>query len=440
MEANSTAEESCPNTGGLRIDGGLDTPGFHFVDAWNHPQQNWHVIGWVVCALLLLITWTTAFVVISRHLKNYYDPNIQRHKLRVLLYPPFYATLAWLSYLRYDYATTITFFATLFESFAVFNLYACLQAYLKPFRDEAGGAKIPLTTKVFSLFTVNLKSKFGLHYRVITDILVFQYPLWAIIDAFVSIFTSIKGFYCGSSYNFHGAHVYLVIINFTSLSIILSALFTYLAVFEAEWKKGQISAHGMFWCVKAPIMIIFYGGDILLTGLTTAGVIHGTTGETSSDGIAWPAAAVKNGIYVIIVCVVMCAVTFMMVKYFGPRDNLTNQLEKDVRPLGVWVAIVDAYLGYIPEFLYNVFGCGKDSYQLVRKRVELRSRKQREKLVAGDPGANLLQPDGRHDEEYSMSQQHAPSYNTGYNNTSIPEPSHQYQPPPKGRESNYRQV
>lgn len=48
------------------------------------------------------------------------------------------------------------FFATLFESFAVYNLYTCLQAYLAPYREEAGSAKIPITTKVFGLFTVNL--------------------------------------------------------------------------------------------------------------------------------------------------------------------------------------------------------------------------------------------------------------------------------------------
>lgn len=48
------------------------------------------------------------------------------------------------------------FFATLFESFAVYNLYTCLQAYLQPFRDEAGNTKEPITTKVFGLFTIRL--------------------------------------------------------------------------------------------------------------------------------------------------------------------------------------------------------------------------------------------------------------------------------------------
>ncbi|KAI7864945.1 organic solute transporter Ostalpha-domain-containing protein, partial [Spinellus fusiger] len=306
------------------------------------------------------------------------DPNVQRHKLRVLLYPPFYATLAWLSYLRYDYSTTITFFATLFEAFAVFNLYVGIQAYLAPFREEAALTKVPIDAKVMFLFNIHIKSKFGLHYRVITDMLVFQYPLWAMVDALISIISSVKGYYCPESYNLHGAHVYLVIVNFASLSLILTALFTYLAVFDEEWKRGKIKAHGMFWCVKGPIMIIFYFGELLLSGLTMAGIIHGTTGETSSDGIAWPASAVKQGIFVILVCTVMCVVSFLMARYFGPDETPAPSLDPDTKRMGVGMALVDAYLGYIPEFLYNVLCCGFDSYRLVRKRVELQARKRHE--------------------------------------------------------------
>ncbi|KAI8376087.1 organic solute transporter Ostalpha-domain-containing protein [Radiomyces spectabilis] len=392
---NSTISEgagdSCPTTGGLRNDGGFSQPGFHFKDLLSHPSQNWHVLGWLACLVLLLITWIVALYIVWKHLRNYYDPEIQRHKLRVLLYPPVYATLAWFSYLRYDYSTTIMFFATLFEAFAVYNLYACLQAYLKPFREEAGTIKEGVTTKVFMLFKVNLKSKWGMHYRIITDILVFQYPIWSIIDALVSVIASVKGYYCGESYNFHGAHVYLVIINFISLSIILSALFTYLAIFHEEWQRGHIKAHGMFWCVKGPIMVIFYFGEILLSVLETAHIIKGTDGTHSSDGLAWPAAAVKNGLYVILICACMCVIMFVMIKFFGPDDNINKALNQEGR-LSTWQAFVDGYLSYLPEFFYNVLCCGVDSYRLARKRMELKARKKREMYATSETTGHLLSP------------------------------------------------
>ncbi|KAK9767852.1 hypothetical protein K7432_001997 [Basidiobolus ranarum] len=321
---------------------------------------------------------------------------IQRHKLRVLLYPPFYATLAWISYLRYDYSTTILFFATLFEAFAVYNLYACLQAYLHPFREEAQGIKEPFSTKVFSMIKVDLKSKWGMHYRIITDILVFQYPIWSIIDAFISIFTELKGYYCESQFNVHGAYLWLTIVNFLSLSTILSALFTYLAVFHREWNKGQIHAHGMFWCVKGPIMVMFYAGNILLAILKSVGVIKGTDGSHSSDGLAWPAEEVQAGIYVIIVCTVMCAASFAMIKFYNIDDVSTSLMHSDTKhdtgtttpsKLTPWWAFVDAYLYYLPEFIRNVFCCGVDSFRLARKRIELVARRKQ----AGGPDRNTTQ-------------------------------------------------
>lgn len=122
----------------------------------------------------------------------------------------------------------------------------------------------------------------------------------SVVDAFVSIFTELKGRYCADSFSFKGAHVYLTIVNFIALSLIISTLFTYLAVYKDEWKRARISAHGFFWCVKGPIMINFYIGSLLLSGLAYKGVLHGTDGSHSSDGLAWSAEAVRNGLEVII--------------------------------------------------------------------------------------------------------------------------------------------
>ncbi|KAG0829431.1 hypothetical protein G6F18_008613 [Rhizopus arrhizus] len=224
---------------------------------------------------------------------------------------------------------------------------------------------------------LHLNSKWGMHYRIITDILVLQYPMWSLIDAFMSIFAELKGRYCEGVFSFKGAYVYLTIIDFVSLSIILTALFTYLDVFNEEWKKGLIRAHGMFWCVKGPIMVIFYLGDILLTLFTTTGVIKGTDGTHGS--IAWPADAVKNGLYVIIICFVMLVASGMMAKYFNPEDNIETALRTgQKKKMNAFGAFAHAYLAYIPEFLYKTLCCGVDSYRLLRKRRELRKRRARE--------------------------------------------------------------
>ncbi|KAL0076758.1 organic solute transporter Ostalpha-domain-containing protein [Phycomyces blakesleeanus] len=380
----------CPTPPGFVENAGF-RPGFNFLDMLEFPSQSWHIWGWGVSLVFAAATWIAALYLASLNVKSYEfvfvfsksDPKTQRHKLRVILYPPVYSTLSWFSYLRYDYSTTIEFFATVFEAFAVYNLYTCLQAYLQPFRKEAERTKEPMTARMFHMFTVHVKSKWGMHYRIITDILVLQFPIWSIIDSFISIFAEYKGVYCQGSYSFRGAYVYLVIINFISLSVILSALFTYLAIYRNEWFEGKIKAHGMFWCVKGPIMFIFYFGQILLTGLTSAKVIRGTDGTNSADSVAWPADAVKHGLYVIIVCTVMVVDIGLMFKYFGPTDNIQHARENGTEKMSVWRAITDGYLVYIPEFFYNLLCCGADSYRLMRKRVELRKRKNREKMSLG---------------------------------------------------------
>jgi hypothetical protein len=189
----------------------------------------------------------------------------------------------------------------------------------------------------------------------------------------VSIFTELKGRYCAGVYSFKGAYIYLTIIDFTSLTVILTVLFTYLDVFKREWLTGKVKAHGMFWCVKGPILVNFYFGELLLDVLTAAGVIKGTDGSDGS--ISWPADAVKNAIYILIVCVVMFVDSFMMLHYFGPADNIQNAGKTgQAKKTSAWKAFVDGYLAYIPEFLHTVLCCGFDSYKLMKKRIALKKR------------------------------------------------------------------
>ncbi|KAI8384633.1 organic solute transporter Ostalpha-domain-containing protein [Radiomyces spectabilis] len=331
-----------------------------------------HVWGWLSSGFLVLVTITLAAHTISEHLHHYCHSDIQRHKVRVLAYPPVYAIMAWLSYLRYDYETVIMFFASLFESFAVYNLYVCLQAYLQSYRDKYQGQKIPVSTKVFGIYRFKLKSKFGLHFRVITDILVVQFPIWNILSAIISIAAQINGIYCDGQFTFKGAYLYLAALDFISLSIILMALFTYLSVFDDEWKDGRIRAHGMFWCVKGPIMVIFYFGDVLLSVLSYFDVIQDKL-PSHGGGTYWPAAAIKNGYYVLMICATMVIVAILMQRYFG-LDDSDILVEKPTH--SYMAAFVDGYLAFIPQFLLSVFVCGGDTVVLAKKRMRLRKQRR----------------------------------------------------------------
>lgn len=140
-------------------------------------------------------------------------------------------------------------------------------------------------------------------------------------------------------------------------------------------------------------MFIFYFGDILLSILETLNVIKGTDGTHSSDGLAWPAAAVKNGLEVILICAVMTVTMIFMHKFFGPQDAVTKHVEEDTPRMTGWMAIFDGYLSYLPEFFYQLLCCGVDSYRLAKKRVELRARRKREMYATeGNASTHALSP------------------------------------------------
>jgi hypothetical protein len=193
-----------------------------------------------------------------------------------------------------------------------------------------------------------------------------------IISSLVSIFAQIKGVYCDGQLSPQGAYVYLATIQFISLSIILMALFTYLSVYNDEWKQGNIRAHGMFWCVKGPIMVIFYFGDILLATLKYFEVIKDQPPITPG-GLFWTAAAIKNGYYVLIICICMAAVAMLMQHYFG-LDAIEEQTE--VPDYTYFEAFADGFLAYIPQFVKNVFHCGGDTVVLAKKRIKLRKERR----------------------------------------------------------------
>ncbi|KAI8370821.1 hypothetical protein EDC96DRAFT_552392 [Choanephora cucurbitarum] len=334
----------CPTTGGLSEHG--FNPEFDLKDLVLNPSHTMHVWGWLASGFLVLVAITLASHTINEHLHHYCTPEIQRHKVRVIAYPAAYSILAWISYLKYDYET--------------------------PYRARNEGVKESISTKVFGIISLRIKSKWGLHFRVIIDILVFQFPIWNILSAFISIFAQIKGVYCDGVFSTQGAYIYLTVIQFISLSIILMALFSYLSVFEAEWKEGDIKAHQMFWCVKAPIMVIFYFGDILLAVLSYFEVIQDISYSTTS-GTYWTAAAIKNGYYVLLICTTMAVVSVLMQLYFGVSDADYEQGEPDCN---YFEALWDGFLAYIPQFILSVFMCGGDTVTLAKKRIKLKKERR----------------------------------------------------------------
>ncbi|KAI9305766.1 hypothetical protein BJ944DRAFT_239352 [Cunninghamella echinulata] len=341
---------SCPTEKGLQDPSLFRQPGFKIGDIWEHPDK----------------------------------PRIQQHKLRILMYPPMYSLLSWFSYLRPDYATTILFFATIFEAFAVYNLYTCLQDYLLPLRMKAGDKKESIKIKLRCI-----------RFRM------------SIIKSLISIISQSQGYYCESSFNFRGTHIYLVLINIVSLVTAIITLIIYLVVYREDFKQLQVPSRGMFWTIKLPIFIEFFIRNILSSILKYVAIIKAK--KTGNHGLdQGRAEQIKVGLESIITCFIMCVASLMMIKYYNLDKDISRtqhynetsysyiededeiQMEQNsndiilsdnindintdaiqLKKLPVWFAIMDAYFYYIPEFIRQVYGCWAGTCQLVCKRRQL---------------------------------------------------------------------
>ncbi|CAO3637918.1 unnamed protein product [Cunninghamella blakesleeana] len=381
-------------------------PGFSFSEAMKHPDENWNVILWIASSFFILITTIVCFTIIAKHVRNYNQPIIQQHKLRILIYPPFYALLTWIAYLQMDYATVILFFASFFEAFAVFNLYTCLFDYLQPLRDQMKDKKVPVDIKVLGCFHLRVKSKWGMHFRVIIGILVIQFPVWTIFNAIISLIAQSQGYYCESAPSIHGAHVYLMVIEFISLFTILTSLIIYMRVFSDELRQENVPYMGMFWTIKFPIFIVFFVSTAVLSMLEFKNIIQPIYSKIDGS-ILWTPIQIKTSIKTSICCFAMFIASMMMMNYYQvdeyrPKvnDNMnndstidqrddkkdtmnqitTNQMENQVeviplKKMSPCYAIIDAYFFYIPRFLYQIYQYGIDTGHLFRKRKEIRRKR-----------------------------------------------------------------
>jgi hypothetical protein len=120
-------------------------------------------------------------------------------------------------------------------------------------------------------------------------------------------------------------------------------------------------------------MVIFYFGDILLAILQYFGLIKDKAPNTPS-GTYWPAAAIKNGYYVLIICICMTVVSILMQIYFGLDEK--EYIVQDPADLNYFEALSDGFLAYIPQFIKNVFNCGGDTVVLAKKRIKLRKERR----------------------------------------------------------------
>ncbi|ORY62878.1 organic solute transporter Ostalpha-domain-containing protein [Leucosporidium creatinivorum] len=259
----------------------ISTEGF-----WTGDWSSWSVVGWRLAAIFTILTALVAGWNIWRHCTNYRKPLEQRQIVRLLLTPVIFALGSFLSYLYFRHQEYFQLIRDAYEGLAIAAFLVLILLYLStsPVEQREVIATKEKRKLVFPFccwrfrpskpkFLVNVKWS------------VLQYALLKPLISLAAVACEALGVYCGTSWSFRFASVYLFIIDFISLSVALYGLFVLYVLIAPELKGHQPLAK--FTTIKIIVALVFYQGFVFST-LQTYGYIHDTTywsADNISDGL-----------------------------------------------------------------------------------------------------------------------------------------------------------
>ncbi|KAG0269735.1 hypothetical protein DFQ27_002404 [Actinomortierella ambigua] len=183
----------------------------------------------------------TSFILIYRHCQYYTNPNQQRYIVRILLMVPIYATTSWFSYVYVRESVYYESIRTLYEAFVVASFFILMLQYLgSTLADQKRVLKTHQRTKrwLFPLCCMKYNPS-RLHFLQFMKWGILQYVPLKVFTTFLAIVLEAQGTYCEESWSPKFGHVWVLIIDFTSVSVSTYFLIMFYVTIHKDLKKYQ---------------------------------------------------------------------------------------------------------------------------------------------------------------------------------------------------------
>ncbi|KAI1821877.1 organic solute transporter Ostalpha-domain-containing protein [Xylaria intraflava] len=268
-----------------------------------------HQLALIIAGGATIISYILSFYLMFQHALNYTKPAEQRHIIRILFMVPIYSTSSFLALWFYWHAVYYNFISEAYEAFAIASFFALMcnlvaptlheqkeffremqpiQPWLPPvswFAKCCGGQRGRWRTPISGLTWFNL-----------IWIGVYQYCFIIVIMTIVAAVTEHYDKYCESSNSPVFAHIWVIAIEATSVSIAIFFIFQYYIQFKkslAEYKLGL-----KVLSIKLVVFLSFWQTTII--SLVTSSTLHLVTANAQ---LAYP--DIKVGIPSLLLCVEM---------------------------------------------------------------------------------------------------------------------------------------
>ncbi|KAJ1675927.1 hypothetical protein EV182_000314 [Spiromyces aspiralis] len=324
-------------------------------------QFNWHKLGWLISGLCALVATVLALVLIGLHIRHYNVPTEQRYVIRIILLIPIYSIVSWLSYRFYREAPYIEAARDLYEAFVIAFFMLLILNYLGFERGEhtkkleeyynrgaanstkydeaeaaAAAKEAELDEKMmdtdaaavsnssvphkwvfpFNFLVLNPTSERTIFFIVLG---ILQYCVIKPILTVVIIVTHKYGVYCPESMSPKYANVWVMVINFTSVTVAMYYLVQLYMILKEPIKDRRPLMK--FLSIKLVIFFSFFVGVVLtFLGSNNFHVIH--------DSRLWTKDNVIDGLNALFICAEMVIFSIFYFWAFSYKEYKHAPMDK----------------------------------------------------------------------------------------------------------------
>lgn len=285
-----------------------------------------HVTAWWIAGACAAYASFLSIQLIRRHLKNYTNPAIQKHVIRIAMMVPIYAIGSWLS-LRYkDHALYIDLLRDCYEAFVIYSFVWMLSAY-------AGGdaklldilAKHPPMAHMAPMKYFLPPFKLDKHFLRKARQYVLQYVVIKPSLTFLAIILDEMNMLDEGEFRLDRGYIYITIINSISVTLAMHGL---LYIYHAVCHDLEhIRPLMKLLCIKGVLFLSFWQG-ILVSMLAKVHLIRSTASYTVEE--------VETGLQDFLMCFEMLVVAMAHDIAYNEKEFIKGSSMKDKTNPNLW--------------------------------------------------------------------------------------------------------
>ncbi|KAF9362010.1 hypothetical protein BGX26_006527 [Mortierella sp. AD094] len=265
-------------------------------------------IGWIGSGVCMVVATIISFVLIYRHYQYYTKPNQQRYIVRMLLMVPIYAITSWFSFVYVREAIYYDTIRVLYEAFVIASFFILMLQYLgDSLEDQKRILKRHKKTERWFFPMCCLKyNPSRPHFLQYMKWGILQYVPLNILVTVLTIVLQIQGSYCEGSWNPKFGHVWVMVINFCSVSAATYFLIMFYLTIHKDLK--DYDPFYKFLAVKLVVFFSFWQ-SVVIEGLVYFGLIKATT--------YWSTGDISTGVNAVLIDIEMVFFSLIHLKAFS---------------------------------------------------------------------------------------------------------------------------